>query len=146
MSASNDFETNILKLVLQNVDYANVGDAGGIRGSAVAGSLWFSLHTADPGEAGTAVTNEADYTSYARVAAARSSSGFNVASGVGSNKNQVDWPTCTGGSNHITHFGIVSTASGAGILLFSGALAAAIDVSNLITPSAVADALTVTVD
>lgn len=58
--------------MFNNTDFANIGDAGGLQNSATAGSLYISLHTSDPGEAGSQTTNEANYTSYARVAVARS--------------------------------------------------------------------------
>jgi len=75
MSASNAFETALLQHVFQNADLSTVGDATGLRGSTVAGSLYVSLHTADPGEAGTQSTSEATYTGYARLAIARSAGG-----------------------------------------------------------------------
>lgn len=142
MSASNDFETNILKLVYQNVDYANVGDAGGLRGSATAGSLYISLHTGDPGEAGDQTTNECAYTSYGRVAVARSVAGFTVSGDTVSNAGVLSWPQCTGGTETATHFSVGTASSGAGILMFSGALTASINISNLITPTAAIGAVT----
>lgn len=123
MSKSNAAETAILSLIFTNTDWANIGDAGGIRGSVVAGSLWWSLHTADPGETGTAVTSETAYTGYARVAAARSGAGFTVTADSVSPPANVDFGECTASpGGPITHFGIVSTASGAGILLYSGTM------------------------
>lgn len=44
-----------------NTAWANVGDATGLRGSSVAGSLYLSLHTSSPAEAGTQATNEIAY-------------------------------------------------------------------------------------
>jgi len=72
MSKSNACENGLLLLMFNNTDFANIGDAGGLQNSATAGSLYISLHTSDPGEAGSQTTNEANYTSYARVAVARS--------------------------------------------------------------------------
>ena len=121
MSKSNTFENDLMLLLFNNTAIANIGDAGGILGSAVPGSLWWSLHTADPGEAGTAVTSETAYTGYARVAAARSGTGFTVTGNSVSPPANVDFAECTaapGGA--ITHFGVVNTASGAGKLLYSG--------------------------
>ena len=68
MSASDACESDLLKLLFQNISWANVGNAGGLLQSTVAGSFFVSLHTADPGEAGTQTTNETSYTGYARVA------------------------------------------------------------------------------
>ena len=75
MSKSNACENSLLLLIFNNTDFALVGDAGGLQNSATAGNLYFSLHTADPGEAGDQTTSEITYTSYARVAVARSAHG-----------------------------------------------------------------------
>ena len=40
--------TDLLELIFQNLDCANIGDATGLRGSITAGSLYVSLHTANP--------------------------------------------------------------------------------------------------
>lgn len=121
MSKSNTFENDLMLLLFNNTDIANVGDAGGVRGSATAGSLYWSLHTADPGEAGTAVTSEAAYTGYARVAAARSGAGITVTGNSVSPPSNVDFGACTASAGGpITHFGIVNTSSGAGKLLYFG--------------------------
>ena len=39
---------DLLELIFQNLDAANIGDATGLRGSSAAGNMWISLHTADP--------------------------------------------------------------------------------------------------
>jgi hypothetical protein len=146
MSATNTFETNILKLILQNVDHANVGDATGLRGSTTAGVVYVSLHTADPGETGSQTTSEATYTSYARVSVVRSASGWAVSGNTGDNVALITFPQCTGGSNTITHFGIGSDSTGAGNLFFKGALTASLAVSNGITPEFAIGVLDVTAD
>ena len=121
MSKSNTFENDLVLLLFNNTDIANVGDAGGVRGSVTAGSLWLSLHTADPGETGTAVTSETAYTGYARQAVARSGAGFVVTNNSVSPAANVDFPECTAAAGGpITYFGVVNTSSGAGKLLYSG--------------------------
>lgn len=123
MSKSNTFENDLLLLIFNNTNIADIGDATGVRGSSAAGNLYVSLHTADPGEAGTAITNETAYTGYARVAVARSGAGFAVTGNSVSPAANVDFGECTaspGGA--ITHFGIVNTASGAGKLLYKGTM------------------------
>ncbi len=144
MSASNLLETGLLNLIFNNTNLANIGDATGLRGSTTAGSFYISLHTADPGEAGTAVTNETAYTNYARVAVARSGAGFTVSGANVSNAAIVTFPTGGATGATITHFGIVSTASGAGDLFFKGTCSLA--VSSGITPSFAIGALDVDVD
>lgn len=121
MSKSNDTENGLLLLIFNNTNFANIGDATGLRGSSTAGSFYWALHTADPGEAGTAITSEAAYTGYARIAAARSSGGFTVTGNSVSPPANVDFGECTASAGSaITHFSIVNTSSGAGIILYSG--------------------------
>lgn len=146
MSASNQFEANINALLFNNTAFTGIGDAGGLLPSATAGSFYVSLHTADPGEAGDQTTNEATYTSYARVAVARSSAGWTVSGNAVSNTAAITFPKCTGGNNTITHFGIGTATSGAGKLLWSGALTSSLAVSNNITPQIPAGDCDITVD
>ena len=102
MSKSNSFENSLLLLLFNNTDIANIGDAAGLQNSAVAGSLYLALHTGDPGEAGDQTTNECAYTSYDRVAVARSGAGWTVAGNSVSNAALAQFPECTGGSETIT--------------------------------------------
>lgn len=146
MSMSNAFETALLQHILENSDLANVGDATGLRGSTTAGVLYISLHTADPGEAGTQASNEVAYTGYARVSVVRSAAGWTVTNGVGTNDAAITFPQCTGGTSTATHFGIGSAVSGAGNLFISGALAASLAISNNVTPEFAAGQLSVTAD
>src|SRR5688572_21304894 len=111
MSATNTLENAILEHILNNANVANVGDATGLRGSSTAGSLYLSLHTADPGEAGDQTTNEATYTSYARVAVARSGSGWTVTNNSAALAAIASFPAATGGTNTITHFGVGTASS-----------------------------------
>ena len=123
MSKSDTFENDLMLHIFNNSAIANIGDAGGLPASATAGSLYWSLYTADPGDAGTAVTNETAYTGYARIAAARSVAGFTVTGNSVSPPSNVDFGSCTAAAGGpITHFGIVNTASGAGKLLYSGTM------------------------
>lgn len=75
------FENGLLNLWLRNTALANVGDASGLQPSATAGSAFFSLPTAWPGESAAQNTSETTFTGYSRGSAARSSGGFNAASG-----------------------------------------------------------------
>jgi len=146
MSKSNTFENDLLQLIFNNVDIADIGDAAGIQNSATAGSLYLALHTADPGEAGNATTNECAYTSYARVAVARTVGGWTVATNTATNAALAQFPECTGGSETITHVSITVAASGASKILYSGALTASRSVSSGIQPQFAASALVVTED
>jgi hypothetical protein len=135
MSKTNAWENALLELVFKNTNAANIGDATGLRGSSTAGSLHVSLHTSDPGEAGDQTTNETSYTSYARVAVARSGAGWAVTGNSVSPAATITFPACTGGTATITHFGIGTASSGAGVLLYKGAVSPSISVSSGVTPS-----------
>src|SRR5690606_3778425 len=146
MSASNAFETSLLELTSNTPALANIGGASGLQPAATAGNLYVSLHTADPGESGDQSTSEAGYTSYARVAVARSGAGWTVSGDSASNAVAVDFPEATGGSATVTHFGIGTSASGTGVLLFKGELDASLGITTGMVPSFAIGALTVTVD
>ena len=134
MSKSNTHENDYLLLMFNNTTMTLVGDAAGILQSAAAGSLYFSLHTADPGEAGDQTTNEAAYTSYARVAVARSGAGFTVSTNTVALVANVTFPAGTGGSGTATHWGIGASSSGAGKLLYKGAISPSFVCGNGVTP------------
>ena len=134
MSKTNAWENGLQLLTFNNTNFANVGDATGLRGSSTAGSLYLSLHTGDPGEAGDQTTSETTYTSYARVAVARSGAGFVVTANSISPASNVSFPAGTGGSGTVTHFGIGTASSGAGVLLYKGTVTPNIVTGNGITP------------
>lgn len=146
MTKTNDCEQRFLDLLFLNTDFAAVGDAAGLQNSAAAGSLYISLHTADPGETGAQTTSETSYTGYARVAVARSGAGWSRSGSVMSNVADIVFGACTAGSATITHIGIGTDASGAGVLLYKVAATASLAVSAGITPRIVAGALTITED
>lgn len=148
MSKSNDLENGILELILNNEPITLIGDASGVLGSTANGSLYVSLHTADPGEAGDQTTNEIAYTSYARVAVARnpSSNQWTVSGNEASNAAKITFPQCTGGSGTATHIGIGTAASGTGKLLYSAALTASRAISDGITPEVAIGGVTITED
>lgn len=146
MSMSNASETNLLLLLFNNVDWANVGDAGGLQNSATAGSFYVALHSSDPTDAGDQTTNEIGYTGYARVAVARSGAGFTVSGAQVSNAATVQFGECTAGSASASHFSVGLAPSGAGDILYSGSLSATRSISSGITPLFNTGALQGTVD
>jgi hypothetical protein len=146
MSKGNTFENELLLLIFNNTAIALIGDASGLQPSATAGSLYVSLHTGDPGEAGNQTTNEAAYGSYARVAVARSGSGWTVSGNSVVNAALVQFPQCTSGSETETHFAIGTASSGTGKILYKGALSASLAVSSGIQPQFGATTLSGTED
>jgi hypothetical protein len=108
-------------------------------------NLWIALHTADPGEAGSAITSEATYGAYARVVLTRATD-FTVSGNQISNANLEQFAQCTSGSNTITHASIVDTASGAGNIIVRAALNTSIPVSTGIQPQFAANGLVFILD
>jgi hypothetical protein len=131
MSKADTWENEILRLLFNATAIANVADNAA---SSPITNLHVSLHTADPGEAGTQSTSETTYTSYARVAVARSGSGWTVTANSVSPAANIDFPQCTGGTATITHFGVGTAPSGTGKLLYKGTVTPNISVSNGVTP------------
>lgn len=131
MSKTNAWENALLELLFKATTFANV--AINATSSPIT-DLYVSLHTADPGEAGDQTTNEATYTSYARVAVARSGAGWTVTNNSVSPAAEIAFPACTGGSNTITHFGVGKSSSGAGVLFYKGTVTPNIAVSSGVTP------------
>lgn len=140
MSKGNTFENDLMKLFFQGTAIANLADNAA---SSPNTNLYVSLHTADPGEAGDQTTSEATYTGYARVAVARTSSGWTVTNNSVTNAAAITFPQCTGGSNTISHFAVGTGSSGAGKILYKGELTASLAVSNLIIPEFAAGTLTI---
>lgn len=149
MSLGDTAESDLLLLIFQNTNWANVGDATGLRGSTTAGSFFISLATANPGETGTQLTSEAAYTNYARVPVARSAAGW-TKSGTAptqvANAAAVTFAQSASGPETESHFVVGRDTSGAGEILWFGALTASLVVNNLVTPSFAINALVCTAD
>jgi len=131
VSAGNTFENDLMKLIFNATAIASIADNAA---SAPLTNLYISLHTSDPGEAGDQTTNETAYTSYARVAVARSGSGWTVTNNSVSPAATIGFPACTGSTATITHFAVGTASSGAGKLLISGTVTPNISVSTGVTP------------
>lgn len=134
MSLSNTTENAALKMFLQGTDPSY----------RVGATQYLALFTADPTESGS-VANEANYTGYARVALTKATAWTDGGSTF-SNAALIQFGACTAGSNTITHFAVVDTASGAVAMMISGALSASLNVSAGIQPQFAAAALTISAD
>ena len=109
MSFSNAAENAIMLLIFNATAWANMADNAA---SAPQTNIGMSLHTADPGEAGDASTNEIAYTSYTRVNVARTSGGWTVTNNSVSPVANIDFPAGTGGSGTATHFAAARSNAG----------------------------------
>lgn len=105
---------------------------------------YVSLHTATPGAGGNQTTNEATFGSYARVAVTANTGFSAAASGSTSNTGLIQFPECTSGSNTVTFVAIGTAASGAGQILYFGALTSSRDISTGIQAQFAVSSLTAT--
>ena len=127
---SGTFANDLLVLIFQGTSIAGVAQ----NASAPITNLYASLHTADP-TAGSQSTSEAVYTSYTRVAVARSSGGWTAATNTIVPVANIAFPAATGGSETESYAGIGAVSSGNGLLFFAGSIAPTIAVSSGVTPS-----------
>lgn len=135
MSASNTTENDLAKFIFDSEAPAWAGNA----------DFFVRLHSSDPGEGGTAISNEISYTGYDGVAVSRTT-GFSVSGNTASNAALLQFPLCTGGSATATHFSICTTQNGAGQIIVSGALTSSLAISNGIQPQFNTGELDVVID
>lgn len=131
MAKGATWDNDLLKLIFNATAIANIADNAA---SSPLTNLQVSLHTADPTSAGNQTSNEANYTSYARVAVARTTGGWTVTGNSVSPAATISFPACTGGTNTITHWGVGSASSGSGKLLYTGTVTPNISVTSGVTP------------
>ncbi len=134
MSLSNTTETAALDMFLRGTDPAYRAGA----------TQYLALFTGDPGETAS-LAAEADYTGYARVALTKATAWTGTSSPF-TNTSLIQFGACTAGTNAITHFAVVDTASGAVSMMVSGALSATLNVSAGIQPQFAASALSISAD
>lgn len=133
MAKGNTFINDLLKLIFNATSIANIAiDAT----SSPLTNLYVSLHTANPGAAGTQQTSECAYTSYARVAVARTTGGWTASSAQSTSPvANIDFPACTGTTETATYAMVGTTDTGsAGKQLYSGTVTPNISISSGVTP------------
>ncbi len=141
MAFATSFRSPIASLIYLAAAIANIADNAA---SSPITNIHIALHESDP-SSGNQTTGEGNYTSYARQAVARSTSGWDDVAGVVDNDAEIAFPACTGGSDTITHASTGRDVSGTGLLFVAGALTASLAVSTGIQPKFAAGALTVTI-
>lgn len=141
MSKGNTTENAVLQIIFKQVLVSQLG----VLQTTGNADLYIALHTGDPGEAGSQTTSECTFGSYARQAVARGA-GWTVSGNQAENAATISFPECTSGSETVTHVSIGTVVSGAGQIIYSGALNASRSVSSGITLQFAAGALTVTED
>jgi hypothetical protein len=132
MGKSTTFDNDLLKLIFNATAIANIADNAA---TSPLTNLYVALHTADPGAGGTQSTSECTYTSYARVAVARTTGGWTASSAASTSPvAAITFPAGTGGSGTATYFSVGVASSGATKILYSGAISPSIVTGNGVTP------------
>ena len=133
---------SILALIFNATAWADIAQNDG---SGPLTDLYLSLHTASPGVGNDQTTNETAYTNYARIAVERTTSGWDAPSGgATANAALAQFAQCGVTGATLTHVAIGTAASGAGTVLYAGALSSSLAVANGIQPQFAAGALDVT--
>ena len=133
---------SILALIFNATAWADIAENDT---SSPIGNLYLSLHTGDPGVGGSQTTNETAYTNYVRIAVVRTTSGWDVPSGgATANAALAQFAQCGVTGATITHVAIGTASSGAGTVLYAGALSSSLAVANGIQPQFAAGALDLT--
>ena len=134
MSLSDTTEAAVLDVLLRGTDPSYRAGA----------TQYLALFTADPGETAS-LAAEANYTGYSRVALTKASAWTGTSSPY-TNTSLIQFGACSAGSNALTHFAVVDTASGAVSMMVSGALTSTLNVSSGIQPQFAAGALSISCD
>jgi len=122
----------ILALLLNATNWANIAD-NTVTGPLL--NLFLALSTGTLSNASAQNTTEAAYTSYNRVAVARTTAGFSAPSGSSSSLvATASFPAATGGSETETYASLGSNASGAGNVYYWGIITPSLVVSLGVTP------------
>ena len=133
MSATNATETAALQAILHT-----------------GGTLYLSLHTADPGDTGSQTSSEAAYTGYSRVSIGGNSTDLPISGTsptAATNAATLTFSKCTASpGSAITHVGIGTDSSGAGTLKLSLALSSSLTMAAGVTPLFEAGGLQITCD
>jgi hypothetical protein len=138
---STDTCNKVLALIFNATAWADIAENDS---SAPATNLYLSLHTASPGVGNSQLTNETAYTNYVRIAVARTTGGWDVpAAGATQNAALAQFAQCGVTGATITHVAIGTAASGAGTVLYQGALSSSLAVANGIQPQFAIGALDV---
>ena len=135
MSKSDYLEAEILALLFNADPIPNLADNAS---TSPLTQLYVSLHESALDDTSTQVTGETAYTNYVRVGVARTAGGWTLTGNSISPVADIDFATVGAGTGTITHVGIGVAASGAGQLLYHGALSPSISYSAGTTPKVTA--------
>jgi hypothetical protein len=131
MSKSNTLENSVLELIFKATAITGIADNAA---SGALTNLYAALHTSSPADTGSQSTNECAYSGYARVAVARSASGFTVVANAVTPMANIDFPTCVAGTETATHFSLGVSSTGGTSILYHGSISPTVSISAGVVP------------
>lgn len=137
---SNYYESSLLDLILNGIDFP-----GGVADDGTLANLYIALHSSDPGEAKSQATNEISYGGYVRKAIARNATtpkwtvpattaGTQQATLASAQDFVTATSPTTGSAVTATHFSVGVASTGAGAILYHGAISPNITIYTGVTP------------
>jgi len=136
VTSSGEYAQSLLQLIFNATPYPNI--MADNAATAPFTILYVSLHTASPTATGNQASSEAAYPGYARVGVARSTAGWTVSGNGVSPASTIIFPLATSGAEIEVYFGIGTSASGPGHLLYYGQLNPSINIVAGATPELLA--------
>lgn len=135
MGKGNATSLNVLNMIFHGTDPA----------CRSYGSLYVSLHTADPTAAGTQTSNEVAYTNYLRQEVVQTAGGWTTSGTSATNAALITFPACGASGATATYVAIgQSDTGGAGQILYSGILNTSLVIATGVAPQFAIGALIVT--
>jgi hypothetical protein len=131
MPKSTNTCNRLLQLVFNAVSWPNIADNAA---TAPLGNLFIALHTADPGVGNAQTTNEVAYTNYVRIPVVRSPSGWTISTNTAVNTALAQLALCGATGATATHVSVGTSVSGAGNVLYAGALSSSLAINLNIQP------------
>jgi len=139
MGLNASFAGELLSLIFENQEIANLGDAIGVQGSSSDGVVEIALIQSNG--------SEANYTNYSRKTVSRLSSQWTNSGNSISNANEITFPTAMGGNNTINKFRIYYGSVGQSpytLIIGEDNLTGSVNITAGETPKFAVGALTLT--
>lgn len=146
MTATNQFEEDLLLALFTHVTLPNVGDPTGMGVATTQGSVDISLHDPAPTDTSTSnATGALVYTNYAVASVSRAGAQWTISGGSCDNTNAISFATCGATGDTAVGWGLVFDTGSTFLQLF-GTLTSNLVISNGITPEFAATAFAITLD
>lgn len=131
MGMSSNYSHQYLLLIFNAVGIPNIADNAA---SSPLTNFYVALHSADPTATGNQSTNEIAYTTYARVAVARTAGGWTVTNNAVSPVANIAFPVVLAGNTVATFWSVGELSVGLGEIIYSGPISPNITIAVGVVP------------